>query len=662
MASREEIMASDVSFETIRKTWLQLPREPATGRLLTSDAKTETLQMLIDNFSAPGLRWWFQACHAWLHGSASPDNQEIEELLGQIDAFRRRVAKTHIELTRKMLDAWTSHEPAQDDLAEFASAFGLRVPLVLDLVKELRTPQNELKLSQGILCGTLAKSAGSQIIPLLFVGSGSGVVADLVLGLLDKDEGSRNDETFLYPSPSMMFVERKEDFERAAETGFAFARRLMGSAGGADIRWRLALRGSSLHSLEGPSAGGAFALGVARLLADHYALSNSENQFPEIVTLLRNLDLSGVSMTAVIDDSGKLGPVGRTGYKLTAASLRDTFPRIHTVVVSEEQDIELQGIREDRQNPKILMDPHADFHILRAATLTSAVELLVLDAKNRWQDIINCREVLEENRNFIGREWLKNRVQRFQSDLQRRVRYFLITGEPGAGKTAFVADCLRSDPSAVYHFIRKGRWDEPDAFFRSLTAQLRRKHGLLQTEEEIKLIEKEKYCDEFYCVLASTSRKLDGKQEVLWLDGLDEAYGPTGRHAGVALPGPLRGGLPKGIFFVLTSRPGSHLSWLADPELCETVRLEDEAESNATDVRAYFEERNRAEGLGLTEEFIDRALSKSENNFLFAVKLVDDLRTLSPEERTADRIPDGLRGWMVKQLQYVIDTWIKVNE
>jgi len=375
--------------------------------------------------------------------------------------------------------------------------------------------------------------------------------------------------------------------------------------------------------------------------------------------LLRQLNLSGVAFTAEIQRDGTLRPIGGERRKLSDAELERSFPRIHTVVVAKDQRLDDLDLVADTQTSAILRDPNADFHIVRAGTLAEMVELLTMDAETRWGPIIDCSQELRDHHDFVGRTWLKERLQMFRAG-QRSNGYFLITGEPGAGKSAFVADCLRTADFPVYHIIKKGRgdWDNPAAFFRSLTAQLRRKYLLPVTDRE----KKQEPADELYTVLQRVSNYLTrGESELLWLDGLDETYGPTGRFAGVALPGPLRERLPNGIYCVLTSRPGEHLNWLADSALCETVRLEDEGTANEADVHAYFEARNRTEKLGLSPEFIVEAVRRSENNFLFAVLLMKDLRDLPPQERTPSRIPDSLHGWMTKQLQHVISRWQELN-
>lgn len=384
--------------------------------------------------------------------------------------------------------------------------------------------------------------------------------------------------------------------------------------------------------------------------------------------LLRQLTLAGVACTAVIAPDGRLHAVGGARQKVSAAAqpmslqhFKTVFPRIHTVVIAQDQPFEKTGLIEDSHNKKILRDPHADFHVICAERLEEAIQLLVLDANTRWGPIIDCSQELHDHRDFVGRGWLKARVQTLVEDPRRRNGYVLITGEPGAGKSAFIAEWMRTSQAPVYHFIKKGRgnWDNPEAFFRSLTAQLRRKYSLSRQDED----PRQSAADVLYAVLEAVSRQhFAGRgREVLVLDGLDEAYGPTGRAAGIALPGVLREQLPDGIFCVLTSRPGEHLNWLADPALCATIHLEDEEAANAADIQAYMEARNRTDGLGLTPAFIAEAMRRSEQNFLFAVLLMNDLRTLPPEERTPERIPAGLQGWMVKQLEYVVQKWQEIH-
>ena len=86
---------------------------------------------------------------------------------------------------------------------------------------------------------------------------------------------------------------------------------------------------------------------------------------------------------------------------------------------------------------------------------------------------------------LIPRGWLARMVEDFTRDPQGS-GILLITGGPGTGKTGFFHERLEklSSENPVAHFISAEhrrwegdplRWDNPEAFFDSLSAQLRKK-------------------------------------------------------------------------------------------------------------------------------------------------------------------------------------------
>ncbi len=92
-----------------------------------------------------------------------------------------------------------------------------------------------------------------------------GIVARLALERLG-DQGRGE----LYPDPAMMaFVTRAADFASAEQNAVVFIRAQGLWKAHCDVRWRLARQdGRPLTRLEGGSAGGAFALGLAKLFAE----------------------------------------------------------------------------------------------------------------------------------------------------------------------------------------------------------------------------------------------------------------------------------------------------------------------------------------------------------------------------------------------------------
>lgn len=326
--------------------------------------------------------------------------------------------------------------------------------------------------------------------------------------------------------------------------------------------------------------------------------------------LLRELNLSGVAITAEVKQDGCLHPVGGGLTKLLAAARERSLPRIHTVVVAKDQRPGIECI-----DPGLLRDdPHAEFRVICASDLLQAIKLLKVDAETRWEDVIDCTTEVERHRDFVGRGWLKKQVQAFVAGHDSG--YLLLTGGPGVGKSAFVAEQVRDNPSpCVYHFIMRGmgNWNEPEAILRSLSAQLRRKYVLPQTDTERRM----KPDAAFPYVLQRVSRSLEeGRKEVLYLDGLDQASELTERSARVELPRVL----PKGIYLVITSRSGVDLNCFRDPHMhnVSTIEIEKNKVANMADVEQFLTVRATQVTPLLTQDFITRAALRTRGNFYIA--------------------------------------------
>lgn len=90
-----------------------------------------------------------------------------------------------------------------------------------------------------------------------------------------------------------------------------------------------------------------------------------------------------------------------------------------------------------------------------------------------FSDLIN-----KSTEGFVGRKWVHNEVNSFLKD--DGPQYFLILGEPGSGKTAFMAELIKQN-SYPHHFIGKGSqidiestldWYDPVRFAESIGYQL----------------------------------------------------------------------------------------------------------------------------------------------------------------------------------------------
>jgi hypothetical protein len=63
------------------------------------------------------------------------------------------------------------------------------------------------------------------------------------------------------------------------------------------------------------------------------------------------------------------------------------------------------------------------------------------------------RGYVEDNPRFVRREWLAERVDGKLSEAGRR--FVLLTAEPGAGKSAFMAQLAHDHPEWLRYFIRR---------------------------------------------------------------------------------------------------------------------------------------------------------------------------------------------------------------
>lgn len=98
--------------------------------------------------------------------------------------------------------------------------------------------------------------------------------------------------------------------------------------------------------------------------------------------------------------------------------------------------------------------------------------------------IIDFSELIEKStENFVGRQWVRDAVDDFLK--ANDPRYFLLLGEPGSGKTAFMSDLVKRR-GYPHHFIGKGSriglvasldWRDPIRFAESIGYQLIQDYG-----------------------------------------------------------------------------------------------------------------------------------------------------------------------------------------
>lgn len=296
--------------------------------------------------------------------------------------------------------------------------------------------------------------------------------------------------------------------------------------------------------------------------------------------------------------------------------------------------------------------------------------------------------IARRTKGFVGRDWLRRAVEDFlRADGKR---YFLLSGEPGVGKTAFLAH-LVTEQSYVHHFISSDdlNWLSPVAFAQSVGAQLAARFGawLLEEDEapprvsidmDIGTIEAggaaigvlvQQYSG---LPVEELARKLilrplrrlgerDRRPVVLTIDGLDEATSYSGPTTIRDLVAGLRAADNARV--VLAANPGPALEDLAfqlEPAGLARFPLDGERPENLADVRACLEQAleepavsQAIAGAGLSAaEFVDQAVERSEGNFLYLTSLLDAIRT-GQAGLNLSALPAGLSGHYRDQLRRI---------
>jgi hypothetical protein len=272
------------------------------------------------------------------------------------------------------------------------------------------------------------------------------------------------------------------------------------------------------------------------------------------------------------------------------------------------------------------------------------------------------RDIERLTEGFTGREWVFEEIDRWLQ--QDNERFFILTGEPGVGKSAIAARLtqLRHD-IAAYHFCIAGRSGtiEPNNVLLSLAAQLieyfpgyaealvnsikplRLSVSVEITIESIKdstvqgvvinNLHTQNPQEALNIVLRQSLAALPNppeQRQLILIDSLDEAVTFSDRDNLVTLLAGLED-LPPWVCLLLTSRPEDRV--LVEFEPLEPHRIEEMSVRNLADIREYVE--GRVEQPALQDQIskaalgsqtlIDEITKLSSGNFLYTKLLLNDI-------------------------------------
>lgn len=279
-----------------------------------------------------------------------------------------------------------------------------------------------------------------------------------------------------------------------------------------------------------------------------------------------------------------------------------------------------------------------------------------LNALVRWASqtvescIVDIAHTGARAQHFIGREDVFAGVDAQLGDPNFPAGYVVLRGEPGAGKTAIMAE-LASSRSWFHHFNRvTAGVTTPRDFLRNVCAQLIVGHRLRYNDLP------DGYDQNSGVLTGLLEESVAVRQEaglgpvVVVVDALDEAQDPPAGMNRLLLPATL----PQSSYIIGSLRLNVDARFYSSQRAQSDLVLAKDSAANATDLRAYTEWflsdhsatiAQRLAELNTTQaEFIDAIAKSSDGNFMYLVQVLPDiasgrLRSIS----RLDDLPIGLR-------------------
>lgn len=297
--------------------------------------------------------------------------------------------------------------------------------------------------------------------------------------------------------------------------------------------------------------------------------------------------------------------------------------------------------------------------------------------------------IADHTKDFTGREWVFAEIDRWLAD-PAGPSFFIITGEPGVGKSAIAAWLMQVSDIAAYHFCiaRNDPTIDPTLFARSISQQLCRFDGfaagiLKDSNINLRLVQdiQANYGQAIalkienlvvnaptpstafiHAVLEPLRVLCAGGfdcQIVILVDALDEAARYERNETIVKLLANA-GVLPRQVRIVLTSDPeGAALDSFKQQRI-QYFPLDAGQPENMNDIRRYVRDQLRAnaalrarlaENALNDETFIERVATASEGNFLYLVRQLSAIAAGTQSFDRLEALSQGLDGMYFDFLQ-----------
>ncbi|WP_323801822.1 MULTISPECIES: AAA family ATPase [unclassified Microcystis] len=257
--------------------------------------------------------------------------------------------------------------------------------------------------------------------------------------------------------------------------------------------------------------------------------------------------------------------------------------------------------------------------------------------------------IKKQSQDFIGRVYVFNAISQFINS--RESGYFLVTGDPGMGKSSILAQWVIDNQCIAYFNVKKER-DKASEFVENIIEQLNLRHNIKADFND----NRNEYSNLLLSALEKASQESKEKI-VIVIDALDEVDPYSCQGANILF---LSANLPKNVFIIMSERRDTPAQLSGKHLANESLSLLDskyEADTNQ-DIRDYVRAKiNKTETLrkqieiiaNSINEFIDVITEKSEKNFLYLRYMLPNIEEGVYQSITKlDSLPKGLQDYYEK--------------
>lgn len=270
----------------------------------------------------------------------------------------------------------------------------------------------------------------------------------------------------------------------------------------------------------------------------------------------------------------------------------------------------------------------------------------------------------ERTREFVGREFVFEAVDRLMAGTQYSSGYIVIKGEPGIGKTS-VAAALVLRGGYPHHFnVAPENIRSPRQFLENVCAQLIVCYGLDHVAMPPNAGNDAGFLKQLLAEAVAQARQQRNTPVVIVIDALDEAEdaGLPADANRLFLPRTL----PEGVFFIVTSR--EEADYRLDVDNTSEIWIRDDDPANTEDVARYIARfietyqgtmTARLDDWSVSrEEFVAQISTLSEGNFMYLIYVLPEISLGGLSKATVggvQELPRGLKGYYMRHWREMKD-------